>query len=80
VCESKTLQLRTLLALSYTYLFCQQSVGTVLQETFVPATEQKKETILIIASLTVRDSLLVREEPVDVQEKTVIYCKNRTEI
>jgi hypothetical protein len=42
VCESKALQLRNLLALNCTYLFCQQSVWTVLQETFVPATEQKR--------------------------------------
>jgi len=74
VCESKISQLCTLLVLSCTYLFCQQSVRAVLQETFVPATEQKRQK-LIIASLTVRDSLLVRNKPVDIPEK-VIYCKN----
>lgn len=79
MCKSKPSQLKTLLALSFTYLFCQQSVRTVLQETFVPATEQKRHKINHCFPHS-KGLSPCQKQTCWCSGKKVIYCKNHTEI
>ena len=79
MCESKTSQRKTLLTVSWTYLFCQQSVRTVLQETLVPVTEQKRHKINHCFPHS-KGLSPCRRQNLLMYRKKVIYCKNHTEI